>query len=71
MCLAIPGKIKKINKKAKIALVDFEGIEREVNVSLVEAGEGDYVIVHAGYAIQKLTNKDAKEVFLLLNKKKH
>lgn len=67
MCLAIPGKIKSIGKKTNIALVDFDGIERDVNVSLIEAEKGDYVIVHAGYAIQKLTSKDAKEVLALFD----
>ncbi len=70
MCLAIPGKIKKINKKTNIALVDFDGIEREVNVSLVKAKKGDYVIVHAGFAIQKLGEQNASEIIKLFLKSK-
>ena len=66
MCLAIPGKIRSINKKINIALVDFDGIQREINISLVNAKKDDYVIVHAGFAIEKLTSKDAKKVFDLL-----
>ena len=69
MCLAIPGKIKSVNKKTNSALVDFDGIEREVNVSLVDVGKGDFVIVHAGFAIEKLTSQDAREVFDLLDGK--
>ncbi|MDF1498691.1 MAG: HypC/HybG/HupF family hydrogenase formation chaperone [Patescibacteria group bacterium] len=69
MCLAIPGKIKSVNKKTKVALVNFDGIEREVNVSLVEVKKGDFVIVHAGFAIQKLTSRDAKEISDLLDGK--
>ncbi len=69
MCLAIPGKIKSVDKKTNIALVDFDGIERDVNVSLVDAKKGDYVIVHAGFAIERLTSNDAKEVFALLDGK--
>lgn len=68
MCLAIPGKIKSIDKKTNISLVDFDGIEREVNISLVKAKKGDYVIVHAGFAIQKLAKKDANEVLELFSK---
>ncbi len=68
MCLAIPGKIKKIDKKTNLASVDFDGIEREVNVSLVKAKKGDYVIVHAGFAIQKLGKQDASEILKLLDK---
>ncbi len=67
MCLAIPGKIKSIDKKTNIASVDFNGIGRDVNISLVEAKKGDYVIVHAGFAIQKLTSKDAREVLAIFN----
>ncbi|MBW6441047.1 HypC/HybG/HupF family hydrogenase formation chaperone [Patescibacteria group bacterium] len=69
MCLAIPGKIKAVEKKTKVALVDFDGIERIVNVSLVEVKKGDFVIVHAGFAIQKLTSQDAKEILDLLEGK--
>ncbi len=43
----------------QIANVDFGGVERPVNVSLVEVDVGDYVIVHAGYAIQVLSEEDA------------
>ncbi|MCW4033085.1 MAG: HypC/HybG/HupF family hydrogenase formation chaperone [Candidatus Bathyarchaeota archaeon] len=61
MCLAIPAKlIKKENEKD--ALVDFgDGTMRKVNVSLVEAEEGQYLLVHAGFAIEVLEEKDAKE----------
>ncbi len=69
MCLAIPGKIKKINKSTNIALVDFDGVKRDVNISLVEVKKGDYVIVHAGFAIQKLTTRDARETLSLFNEK--
>lgn len=69
MCLAIPGKIKKIDKKTNIAPVDFDGIERDVNVSLVEAKKGDYVIVHAGFAIEKLNREEAEKTLELFDKK--
>jgi hydrogenase expression/formation protein HypC len=64
MCLAIPGKIIEVEKN--IAKVDFgEGVTREVNVTLVEAKAGSYVLVHAGYAIQVLDEKDALETLSL------
>ena len=60
MCLAIPAKI--ISAKGDNAQVDFgEGVLREVNIALVKAKIGDYVLVHAGYAIQILDEKDAQE----------
>ena len=69
MCLAIPGKIKSVDKKNNTAVVDFNSIEREVNISLVNVKKDDYVIVHAGFAIEKLTSKDAKEIFDLIDGK--
>ena len=66
MCLAIPGKVVSVEKdKAK---VDFgEGVLREVNVTLVNAKAGEYVLVHAGYAIQVLDEKEALETLSLWN----
>ena len=50
------------------AQVDFgQGVLRDVNVSLVEAKLGDYVLVHAGYAIQVLEEKEALETLSLWN----
>jgi hydrogenase expression/formation protein HypC len=66
MCLAIPAKVVSVRQdKAK---VDFgEGVLREVNVTLVKAKVGDYVLVHAGYAIQVLDEKEAQETIRLWN----
>ena len=64
MCLAIPAKVLGI--KDGSAQVDFgRGVTREVNVMLVEAKVGDYVLVHAGYAIEVLDEKDALETLRL------
>lgn len=71
MCLAIPGKIKSINKKTRHAKVDFNGMEKEVNCEVVDIKKGDYVVVHAGFAIQKLDQKEAKKnlkLFKMLGK---
>jgi len=66
MCLAIPAKIIQI--KGNLAKVDFgEGVLREVNIMLVEAKVGEYVLVHAGYAIQVLDEKAAEETLQLWN----
>jgi len=66
MCLAIPAKI--IEVQGDVARVDFgEGILREVNVMLVEAKIGEYVLVHAGYAIQVIDRKAAEETLQLWN----
>jgi len=67
MCLAIPAKVLKV--KNGFAEVDFgRGVYREVNVMLVNAKVGDYVLVHAGYAIQVIDEKKAKETLRLWSK---
>jgi len=64
MCLAIPAKVVEI--KENIAKVDFgEGVLRDVNVTLVNVKTGEYVLVHAGYAIQVLDKKSAEETLEL------
>ncbi len=64
MCLAIPARILSVNDG--MAQVDFgNGVLREVSVMLVEARKGDYVLVHAGYAIQVLDEKEAEETLRL------
>jgi len=66
MCLAIPARIMSV--EGGKANVDFgEGVLRDVNISLVEAKVGDYVLVHAGYAIQVVEEKEALETLRLWN----
>ena len=60
LCLAIPAKVLEVN--GDVAKVDFgQGVAREVNVMLVDAKVDEYVLVHAGYAIEKLNQKAAEE----------
>jgi hydrogenase expression/formation protein HypC len=62
VCLAIPGKIVEIDKKTNHATVDYgDGTKRKANVSLVSVKIGDYVLVHAGFAIEVLDEKEAME----------
>ncbi|HDM24072.1 HypC/HybG/HupF family hydrogenase formation chaperone [archaeon] len=66
MCLAIPGKVIEILENEKIAIVDFMGLKKKVDVSLVEDVKvGDYVLVHVGYAIEKIDEKAALETLKL------
>jgi hydrogenase expression/formation protein HypC len=67
MCLGVPGKIVKIDKETQMAEVDFEGSTRTAGLHMVpEAKLGDYVIIHAGFAIRTLDEKEAKETLKLL-----
>jgi hydrogenase expression/formation protein HypC len=61
MCLAIPMEIKSIGADSS-ALAVADGIERAVSLMLIENPEiGDFVIVHAGFAIEKLDRAEAEE----------
>lgn len=60
MCLAIPGKILKIKKQ--FAEVDFQGVQKEINISLVDVKIGEYVMVHAGFAIEKMDKNYVDEL---------
>ena len=72
MCLAIIGKVVEIRKPAgpdvfPEGLVDVLGIRRKVNFGLLPSvTKGDYVLVHAGFAIQKLEPEEAKKTLKLL-----
>lgn len=61
MCLATMGKIKKI-KENNFAEADFDGVRYDINIEMVDVRKNDYVMVHAGFAIQKVEIKDAKEM---------
>ncbi|MCX6054630.1 MAG: HypC/HybG/HupF family hydrogenase formation chaperone [Chloroflexi bacterium] len=64
MCLAVPGKIIEITQTpaAKMGRVDFGGVFREVCLEAVpEVKIGDYVIVHAGFALNTLSEREAQE----------
>ncbi|MBI5580195.1 MAG: HypC/HybG/HupF family hydrogenase formation chaperone [Deltaproteobacteria bacterium] len=65
MCLAIPSKITKIENN--MAVIDVDGVKREASLLLIEDAQvGDYVIVHAGFAISKIDEQGALETLALL-----
>lgn len=65
MCLGIPMRIVQI--RGEEATVDSGGLRRKIGLHLVKNVRiGDYVIVHAGFAIEKLNKKNAKETLALL-----
>ena len=65
MCLAIPSKIVKIENN--VATIDVDGVRREASLLLLEDPRvGEYVIVHAGFAINKINEEDALESLKLL-----
>lgn len=64
MCLGVPGLI--IEKQDNTATVDIQTIKQKVNVSLVDVNIGDWVLIHAGFAINKIDKEDALETLDLL-----
>jgi len=65
MCLAIPMKIVKI--KGTEALVKTDGLERRANISFIKNPKvGDYVIVHAGFAMERVKAAEAKKTIRIL-----
>jgi hydrogenase expression/formation protein HypC len=66
MCYAIPAKILEI--KGDTAKVDYDGVIKNTNVSLMDnVKEGEFVLIHAGFAIEKVSKKSAVESLKLMN----
>jgi hydrogenase expression/formation protein HypC len=67
MCLAVPGRIISVETPDPLlrsGRVDFAGVVKSVNLSYVpEAGIGDYVLVHVGFAISTIDEVEARQVF--------
>ena len=69
MCLAVPGKVLESREvgPSRIAKVEFGGVSRQVFMDFVpEAGVGDYVLVHVGFAIGKIDEAEARRTYELL-----
>ncbi|MDH3215081.1 MAG: HypC/HybG/HupF family hydrogenase formation chaperone [Candidatus Krumholzibacteria bacterium] len=70
MCLAVPGKILSVrgdDPAFRTGKVSFGGIVKEVNLAYTpEAGVDDHVIVHAGFAISKIDEEEARQIFSYL-----
>ena len=69
MCLAVPGKVLESTDigSNRIAKVQFGGVTRNVYMDLLpEAGVGDYVLVHVGFAISKIDEVEAQRTYALL-----
>ncbi len=67
MCLAVPSKI--IEKKGMMATIDVRGARKEISLLILpeEVDVGDYVLVHAGFAIQRVDKEAGDEALRLLN----
>lgn len=69
MCLAVPARVKQINKDT--ALVDFGGVSREISLGILSGvKKDDYVLVHAGFAIGKVEKAEAEDTLRVLRELK-
>ena len=61
MCLSIPSRVTKIDEESNIATVDTMGVERNASLDLIDQPVvvGDYVLIHIGFAMNKIDEKDA------------
>ncbi len=70
MCLAVPGRIEEIfhtKENLRMAKVNFAGVEKNVCIEwLPDASVGEYVMVHVGFALNKVDEKDALETIRIL-----
>jgi len=65
MCLAVPARIEELTTPGN-AIVNLGGVRKEISLALVEdASVGEYVIVHVGYALQKLDQEEAEQTLAL------
>ncbi len=63
MCLSIPSKIKEIDEEMNVCTVDTMGVERKASLDLIDQPVvvGDYVLIHIGFAMNKIDEEDALE----------
>jgi hydrogenase expression/formation protein HypC len=70
MCLAIPGKIIEIvDEENQIAKVEVGGVRRNINIGMLDKDDariGDYVLIHVGFAMSKIDEKEAEDTLRLL-----
>jgi hydrogenase expression/formation protein HypC len=70
MCLAIPGKIVEIvDEENHLAKVEVGGVRRNVNIGMLDRDEtrvGDYVLIHVGFAMSKIDEREAEETLRML-----
>lgn len=69
MCLAIPGQIVSLGPEPHLAIVEVSKVRRKINVDLLKeegVGVGDWVLIHVGFAMAKISDADAVEQLRLL-----
>lgn len=69
MCLAIPGRILSLGPDPHLATIEVSGVRRHVNIDLLAdepVAPGDWVLIHVGFAMSRISDRDAEEQLRLL-----
>ena len=67
MCLAIPAQVVSIDEERDVATVALAGVRKDVSIALLDAVEtGDFVLVHVGYALHKVSPEEADRTLKLM-----
>jgi hydrogenase expression/formation protein HypC len=68
MCLAVPARITAIDQAADMATVALGAVQKEISLALVDAvAVGDYVLVHVGYALNRISPEEAERTLALID----
>jgi hydrogenase expression/formation protein HypC len=68
MCLALPARVVALDRDADLATVDMDGVKKDVSLALVDGVElGDYLLIHVGYALQRLSEAEAAQTLALFD----
>jgi len=71
MCLAVPTRVVSLDSAAALAMVDLDGIRKEISILLLdEVAIDDYVLVHAGFALQRINPLEAEKTLRLFDELK-
>jgi len=66
MCLAVPARVESLDTATSTAMIDLDGIRKEVSTQLLdEVAVGDYVLVHVGFALERIDAVEAAKTLAL------
>ena len=66
MCLALPARVVRLDRAAGLATVELGGVTQQVSLALVDdVAPGDYLLIHVGYALQRLSEDDALQTLAM------
>ena len=67
MCLALPAKVLSVDKEAETAVVALGPVKKEISTALLdEVMLGDYVLIHVGYALHKVSSEEAERTLAMI-----